>query len=405
MAVGTPPAIDIPAIPGFRLAATACGLKTNGRPDLLLVQMQPAATVAGLFTRNQVAAAPVTLCRQRLPGGKAAALLVNAGNANAGTGAPGMMRARASTQCVAQTLAIAEEQVFVSSTGVIGQPLPVEKIEAAIPGLAAALAADAWADAATAITTTDTFPKARHRRCVIEGRPVLLAGIAKGAGMIHPDMATMLVYLFTDVAISTAAWQQLLAQAVEASFNSITIDGDTSTNDTVLGFASGLAGNAPITDADAPAARPFADALNDLCLELAHWIVRDGEGATKFITITVTGAPSEAAARQIGKVVAHSQLVKTACFGNDPNWGRILAAVGRAGVPIDPTAVDIHLGEVAIVERGGLAPTYTEAQGARVMAEPEIAIRIDLHAGSATTTTWTCDLSHDYVSINADYRT
>ncbi|MBF0154379.1 MAG: bifunctional glutamate N-acetyltransferase/amino-acid acetyltransferase ArgJ [Magnetococcales bacterium] len=405
MAVGVTPPIDFPPVAGFRVAATACGLKTNGRPDLILVHMQPTAAVAGVFTRNLVAAAPVQICRERLPGGEAAALLVNAGNANAGTGAQGMKHALEVSHTVARELAVADGRIFLSSTGVIGQPLPVDKIQGAIPGLVANLCADGWDDAARAITTTDTFPKARHRRCTLDGRPVIVAGMAKGAGMIHPDMATMLAYVFTDAAITSQAWQQLLTRAAQKSFNCITVDGDTSTNDTLLGFASGLAGNDPLTDPDSPSAAPLATALTDLCLELAQLIVRDGEGATKLITITVSGAATEAAARHIGKVVAHSPLVKTACFGHDPNWGRILAAVGRAGVPLDVEAVDIHLGDVQIVHKGGLAPSYTEEQGARVMAAPEITIRIDLHAGQATATTWTCDLSHDYVTINADYRT
>ncbi|MBF0175962.1 MAG: bifunctional glutamate N-acetyltransferase/amino-acid acetyltransferase ArgJ [Magnetococcales bacterium] len=405
MAVGSPPPIDIPPVPGFRLAATACGLKATGRPDLLLVHMHPGTAVAGVFTRNQVVAAPVQICRQRLVGGRADALIVNAGNANAGTGPQGVQNALEVSRSVARELSVPEACIFISSTGVIGQPLPVEKIRAAIPSLAANLRDDAWSDAAVAITTTDTFPKARHRRCTLDGRPVLLAGIAKGAGMIHPDMATLLAYVFTDAAITPMAWQRLLERAVSASFNSITVDGDTSTNDTLLGFASGLAGNDLLTDPDSPRAAPLVTALNDLCQELAHLIVRDGEGATKFITITVAGAKSEADARQIGKVVAHSQLVKTAFFGQDPNWGRILAAVGRAGIPINVDAVDIHLGDVQIVQKGGLDPTYTEARGAQVMSAPEIAVHIHLHAGSAAATTWTCDLSHDYVTINADYRT
>ncbi|MBF0137376.1 MAG: bifunctional glutamate N-acetyltransferase/amino-acid acetyltransferase ArgJ [Magnetococcus sp. DMHC-1] len=405
MAVGTPPPIDFPPVPGFRVAATACGLKTNGRPDLLLIHMHPAASVAGVFTRNQMAAAPVQICRQRLAGGRAEALLVNAGNANAGTGPQGMHNALTVSEAVAQKLGVSNDHVFVSSTGVIGQPLNVAKIRVAIPHLVTNLRADAWADAAVAITTTDTFPKARHRRCILDGRPVVLAGMAKGAGMIHPDMATLLSYVFTDAAIAPSAWQQLLARAVQASFNCITVDGDTSTNDTLMGFASGVAGNPLLTDPDSPSATPLANALNDLCLELAHLVVRDGEGATKFITITVAGAACVEDAQKIGKVVAHSQLVKTACFGNDPNWGRILAAIGRAGVPIDVNGVDIFLGGVQIVQQGGLAPSYTEAQGAHVMAAPEITIHIDLHAGQATATTWTCDLSHDYVTINADYRT
>ncbi|MBF0623440.1 MAG: bifunctional glutamate N-acetyltransferase/amino-acid acetyltransferase ArgJ [Magnetococcales bacterium] len=404
MAVGSPPPVDIAPVAGFRLAALAAGIKKNQTPDMILVAMDRPCATAGVFTRNQVVAAPVLVCRNRLPGGKARALLVNAGNANAGTGPQGMLDALGLCREVADALGVPDEQVFPASTGVIGQSLPLARMRSAIPGLVAGLRPDGWEAAARAILTTDTFPKARQRLCRVDGQTVRMAGFAKGAGMIHPDMATMLAYLFTDAAIEPRPWQVLLERAVAQSFHCITVDGDTSTNDTVMAFASGLAGNAPITDADDPRAAPLAEAIDSLTRELAHLVVRDGEGATKFITIQVTGAVSPDAARTVAMTVAQSSLFKTACFGNDPNWGRILAAVGRAGVPLKTDAIRIDLGEVTIVRGGGPDPNYTEEQGQAVMNREEIPIRIDLGAGDAQATVWTCDLSHDYVSINADYR-
>ncbi|MBF0463176.1 MAG: bifunctional glutamate N-acetyltransferase/amino-acid acetyltransferase ArgJ [Magnetococcales bacterium] len=405
MAVTHPPFPDIPPVRGFRLATTACGLKQTGAPDLLLVEMDPATTVAGVFTRNQVVAAPVTLCRQQLAAGIARALLVNAGNANAANGAPGLHAAATLTRRVAETLHIETATVFPASTGVIGVPLPLAGPLQAIPDLAARLQPGDWAAAALAIMTTDTFAKGAVRSFSLAGQPTLLAGIAKGSGMIHPDMATMLAFLFTDAAVTAPVLQTLLHRAMADSFNSITVDGDTSTNDTVLAFASGQCGAPLLTDPDAPQAEPLARALNTLCQELAQAIVRDGEGASKFIEICVAGARTPAEAKQVAFAVAHSPLVKTACAGSDPNWGRILAAVGYAGVPIEPDRLSLSLGDVAVVASGGRVADYRKEQGEAVMQQEEIRIHIGLGLGDARHTVWTCDLTHGYVTINAEYHT
>ncbi|MBF0127049.1 MAG: bifunctional glutamate N-acetyltransferase/amino-acid acetyltransferase ArgJ [Magnetococcales bacterium] len=406
MAVGAPVSLPVlPELAGFRLATTASGIKSGDRVDLLLVSMEPAASVAGVFTKNRVHAAPVALCRQRLPGGRARGLLVNSGNANAVVGVTGMRDALLTTRTAARCLEATEEELFVASTGVIGVPLPAERIVAALPGLHRALRSGHWEQAARAIMTTDTFPKLASRVIDLAGRQITLIGMAKGAGMIRPDMATMLAFLFTDAAVSSPVLQTLLARAVDAGFNSITVDGDQSTNDTVLSFASGAAGNPLRDEADDPALAPLAVALMQVCQELAQAIVRDGEGATKFVAVTVTGAESRAEAKQAAMAVANSPLVKTALAGSDPNWGRILAAVGACGVALNPEAVSLWLGEVRVLEAGQRAADYTEAQGAAVMAAAEIAIRVDLAIGSAACTVWTCDLTHDYISINADYRT
>ncbi|MBF0157293.1 MAG: bifunctional glutamate N-acetyltransferase/amino-acid acetyltransferase ArgJ [Magnetococcales bacterium] len=405
MAVGVPPSIDIPPVPGFRFAATASGIKASGTDDLLLFAMTPGCHAAGVFTRNQIVAAPVVLCRERLAGGVARALVVNSGNANAANGPEGLLDARAMTSRVGALLGVPEHLVLAASTGVIGQRLPVDRPLKAMDRLVASLAGENWERAARAIMTTDTFPKAASRGFRLRGRECLMAGIAKGAGMIHPDMATLLAFFFTDAAVSAAALNGILHQVMAGSFNAITIDGDTSTNDTALVFASGLAGNVPLTSADEPEAGPLIAAFSDLSAELAEMIVRDGEGATKLIRVMVEGARDEAEANQVAMAVAKSPLVKTACFGQDPNWGRILAAVGYAGVPLDPATVSIHLGDVPIVVGGVRAPGYREERGEEVMSREEIPIRIDLGLGQSRRTVLTCDFSHDYVSINADYRT
>lgn len=405
MAVSHAPFPILPPVEGFRLATTACGLKQNGTPDLLLVEMATPSSVAGVFTRSQVVAAPVTLCRQRLPMGVAQALLVNAGNANAANGVQGMENALTLSRCVAAELNIAESAVFVASTGVIGEPLPMAAPLQAIPLLAARQAVGGWDGAARAIMTTDTFPKGGVRHFDQHGHPAQLVGIAKGSGMIHPDMATMLAFLFTDAAVEPSVLQRLLERAIERSFNSITVDGDTSTNDTVLLFASGRCGAPVLDDPDAPQAAPLARALESLCQSLAQEIVRDGEGATKFIHVCVEGARTQAEAKQVAFAVAKSPLVKTACAGSDPNWGRILAAVGYAGVPIEADRLSLSLGDLAVVAQGGRLPQYSKAQGAAVMQQEEIMIRIGLGLGEASHTVWTCDLTHDYITINAEYHT
>ncbi|MBF0189409.1 MAG: bifunctional glutamate N-acetyltransferase/amino-acid acetyltransferase ArgJ [Magnetococcales bacterium] len=405
MAVGNIPSMDLPPVRGFRMAATASGVKTNGTLDLLLVEMEPHCSVAGVFTKNRVPAAPVQLCRERASYNVAEGLIVNSGNANASTGIQGMLDCKTMASAAATALGVPAERIFVSSTGVIGEPLPVHHIVQATPELANQLTDDGWKEAAEAIMTTDTFPKGSFRQFEVMEHAATVVGIAKGSGMIHPDMATMLGFLFTDSAITSQALQVLLSRAVEASFNSISVDGDTSTNDTVLVFASGRAEHALIDDPDDPQAQPLAQALCQVCRDLAQTIVRDGEGATKFITVTVKGAGSETDAKQVGLTVAGSSLVKTACFGSDPNWGRIIAAVGNAGVELTPETITIHLGDVLIVEQGGRADSYTEAAGQAVMDQEEITITIDLGLGDAESTVWTSDLSHEYVTINADYRT
>ncbi|MBF0627516.1 MAG: bifunctional glutamate N-acetyltransferase/amino-acid acetyltransferase ArgJ [Magnetococcales bacterium] len=408
MAVGRPqPLPSLPALAGFRLATAACGIK-NGqstRDDLLLVAMDPETTVAGVFTRNRVHAAPVALCRQRLTGGRARGVVVNSGNANAVTGAQGMADAVEMTRLAAQALALPEEAIFVASTGVIGVPLPMARIRAGIAPLGQKMAPGGWLQAAQAIMTTDTFPKLAVRTGVLDGRTVTMIGMAKGAGMIRPDMATMLAFLFTDANVAPAALQTLLERGVESGFNAITVDGDQSTNDTALLFASGQAGNGRLEDPDAPGAAPLAAMVTEICQALAQEIVRDGEGARKFVTVTVAGAATPAEAKQAAMAIANSPLVKTALAGSDPNWGRILAAVGAAGVAVDPDRLSLWLGEVLVVEQGRLAAGYAEEHGAAVMAGEEIAIRVELALGTASRTVWTCDLTHDYITINADYRT
>lgn len=404
MAVHFPPLPDLPPVAGFQMATTACGIKKNGATDLLLVAMAPPCAVAGLFTRNQVVAAPVTLCRERLTQGTAHALIVNAGNANVANGPQGMAHALTLTREVAHLLNVLEETVFAASTGVIGEPLPVEKPLAALPKLHDRLTADGWEAAARAIMTTDTQPKATSRQILLGGKTVTLIGIAKGAGMIHPNMATMLAFLFTDAALSSPLLQTLLTQAVETSFNSISVDGDTSTNDTLMAFASGQAGHPPLEQLTDQEQSLFAEALTSLCQTLAQWLIRDGEGASKFVTITVQGARTDADAKQVAMTIAKSPLVKTALAGSDPNWGRILCAIGYAGIPLSVEKLDLFLGEVQIVRGGVRDPDYTEAQGQTVMQEAEITLRIDLKSGSASRTVWTSDLTHDYVAINADYR-
>ncbi|MBF0428304.1 MAG: bifunctional glutamate N-acetyltransferase/amino-acid acetyltransferase ArgJ [Magnetococcales bacterium] len=405
MAVGRPVSPShLPALAGFRLATTACGIKSGDRTDLLLVEMSPSTTVAGVFTRNRIHAAPVAICRQRLVNGRARGLLVNSGNANAVDGPRGMQNALMVSQDAARLMDLPSEQIFVASTGVIGVPLPTERILAALPTLHGSLQAGGWQQAAQAIMTTDTFPKLSSRSCELQGHSITLIGMAKGAGMIRPDMATMLAFLFTDAAVAPKVLQTLLDRAVEYSFNSITVDGDQSTNDTALLFASGQAGNRVLEDADDPSIAPLARALVEVCQELAWAIVRDGEGATKFVAVTVTGAASEVEAKQAAMAVANSPLVKTALAGSDPNWGRILAAVGASGVALQPDAVSLWLGDVRVLASGERAAEYTEESGAAVMAAEEITIRLDLAVGSASRTVWTCDLTHEYISINADYR-
>jgi len=392
---------DLPKIAGLKLGAAGAGIKCADRDDLLLIELAPGSRCAAVFTRNAFCAAPVSVARSHLLHGPRW-LLVNAGNANAGTGARGLEDAEKTCRLVAGLTGGTAEQVLPFSTGVIGEYLPVDKIEAALPKAIEALTEDGWARAARAIMTTDTVPKLAHRQIALDGRNVTLIGIAKGAGMIHPNMATLLSYIGTDAQVEAADLQALLAEAADRSFNRITVDGDTSTNDSLVLMATGQSGVA-INDGNRAA---FAAALQEVCDALAEAIVRDGEGATKLIRIIVEQARSESEAHQVANTVALSPLVKTAFFASDPNWGRILAAVGRAGCEgLDIAKVCIWLGDVQIVENGGRASGYTEEAGQKVMSDSDITVRIALGRGEATQRVLTCDFSYDYVKINAEYRT
>jgi glutamate N-acetyltransferase / amino-acid N-acetyltransferase len=400
-----PPAFpNLPAVGGVRLGVAASGIRYRGRDDLLLAALDAGTTVAGAFTRSQTAAAPVLWCREALAGGQAQALIVNAGNANAFTGRPGEAAVRQTVDGVGRVYGCAPERVFVASTGVIGEVLPADRLLAALPQAAARLGTDDWECAARAIATTDTFPKGAGALCEIAGRTVALAGIAKGSGMIAPDMATMLAFLFTDAAVAAPCAQALLDDAVGRSFNCISVDGDTSTNDTVLLFATGAAGHPVIDDPGDAALSPFRDALDDVCRSLARQVVEDGEGISKFVTIRVTGADSQDAARTIALAVANSPLVKTAIAGADANWGRIVMAVGKAGERIDRNRLAIRIGGVLITADGGPLAGYDEAPVAAHMQGRRIDIDIDVGVGKGEATVWTGDLTHRYIEINADYR-
>ncbi len=395
-------------VPGVRIGVSQAGIRKAGRTDLTLFLFDAGTQVAGVFTRNRFCAAPVQVCREHLgPAqcGPTRALVVNTGCANAGTGAPGLLAARQSCTAVAALLDVQAHEVLPFSTGVILEPLAVDRLVAGLPAALADARANAWADAAAAIMTTDTVPKAASARVVIDGVPVTVTGIAKGAGMIRPNMATMLGFVATDAPVASAVLAQLAREVADASFNCITVDGDTSTNDSLIVAATGRAVIPLISAVASPQAQALRQALTAVALELAQAIVRDGEGATKFITVAVQGAKTRDEARLVAYAVAHSPLVKTAFFASDPNLGRILAAVGYAGVEdLDVDGVDLFLDEVHVATRGGRHPQYQEADGKRVMAKPEIGVRIVLGRGHAQATVWTCDLSHDYVSINADYR-
>ena len=393
-------------IPGLSLGIAMAGIRKANRRDLTVVTLEPGASVAGVFTANRFSAAPVQLCREHLAaGGEVRAILVNTGNANAGTGADGLARARSTCASLARLIGCAPEQVLPFSTGVIMEALPHDRIEAALPAALAAARPDAWADAAEAIMTTDTVPKAASLTVELGGRQVAITGISKGAGMIHPNMATMLGFVATDAAVDPALLQRLVQEAADASFNSITIDGDTSTNDSFVLIATHRAGNAPVRDLDSPDGRILRDAVIEVSRQLAQAIVRDGEGATKFITVRVEGGATVAECRQVAFAIGHSPLVKTAFFASDPNLGRILAAVGYAGIAdLDQSRIDLFLDDVHVVEGGGRRPSYREEDGQRVMKQSEITVRVGLHRGPAAATIWTCDLSYDYVKINADYR-
>ena len=393
---------DLPEIGGVRVATVEAGIRYKGRDDLLLVELAPGTAIAGSLTRSLTASAPVDWCREALPGGRARAIVVNSGNANAFTGRVGKTAVEHTVAAAAAALGCAEREVFVSSTGVIGEPLPAEStIVQKLPGLAQALASGDWDRAAGAIMTTDTFPKGASATAKIGGRAVRIAGIAKGSGMIAPDMATMLAYVFTDAAVPPDLLQRLTSRAVERSFNAITVDSDTSTSDTVLVAATGAAGN---PEPDAAMLRGFARALEAVCRDLAHQIVRDGEGASKFVEIAVTGAASARAAKRIGLAIANSPLVKTAIAGEDANWGRIVMAVGKAGEKADRDALRIGIGGVEITRGGQVVPDYDETPVARHMQGQDIRIAVDIGVGRGRATVWTCDLTHGYIDINGSYR-
>ena len=405
MAVGPGTLPDFFPVRGVRLGVASAGIKTPGRKDLVVLELADTARVAGIFTQNQFCAAPVTVARRHLAQGQPRYLVINTGNANAGTGSQGMVDALATCQAVAREAGVASEQVLPFSTGVIGEPLPVDRIVTAIPQALADLADDNWAAAAAGIMTTDTRPKGASRQLTLGDQVVTISGISKGAGMIRPNMATMLGFIATDASIEPSLLQSLASELGERSFNRITIDSDTSTNDACMLVASGQNGGAEVT-ADSPELPALREALAEVFLELAHAIVRDGEGATKFVTLEVSEAASQDEALAVAYTVAHSPLVKTALFASDPNWGRILAAVGRAGVAgMDLDAIEIWLGDVCLVRNGGRADDYSEARGQAVMDREDITIHINLRRGEVFERVWTCDFSHDYVTINAEYRT
>lgn len=405
MAVGLGPLSTLHPVPGFELGIASAGIKRPGRKDVVVMRCAEGSSVAGVFTLNAFCAAPVILARKRVLG-SVRYLLTNTGNANAGTGEPGLQNARRSCASLAQLAGVEEGAVLPFSTGVIGEPLPVEKIEGALQAALDDLDVDHWAQAASGIMTTDTLPKGASRQFVHDGVTVTVTGISKGAGMIKPNMATMLGYIATDAKVSQAVLQDLLRDAANKSFNRITIDGDTSTNDCCMLIATGQAPLEEITQASGALFAALKQAVFDVCMEVAQAIVRDGEGATKFVTVQVNGGATYQECLDVGYAVAHSPLIKTALFASDPNWGRILAAVGRAGVAqLDVNLIDVFLGEVCIASHGCRAASYTEEQGAAVMAQAEITIRIELGRGTCSETIWTTDLSHEYVKINAEYRT
>ncbi len=404
-----PEAAALLPVPGVRLGVAEAAIRKLNRKDLTLIELAPGARVAGVFTQNRFCAAPVQVCKANLPAGDIRALVINTGVANAGTGEPGLIAARATCEAVAGQLGIAAVQVLPFSTGVILEPLPVERLVAGLPAAKAALKANGWFDAAHGIMTTDTVPKATSRQVQIGGKTVTLTGISKGAGMIKPNMATMLGFLATDADVAQPVLDALLKDVTDLSFNSITVDGDTSTNDSYILIATGQAGNATIADTASVDYAAFRAAVLDVSIWLAQAIVRDGEGATKFMTLRLEGGKDRDECRKVGYAIGHSPLVKTAFFASDPNLGRILAAIGYAGIAdLDVGGVRVWLGsegdEVLVAERGGRAAAYKEEDGARIMKAAEITVRVDLGRGEVAATMWTCDFSYDYVKINADYR-
>jgi len=399
-------ALSFKKVPGVRLGVAAAGIRYPDRNDLLVIELPDGASAAGVFTQNAFSAAPVQLARRHLSQGAPRFLMVNSGSANAGTGDQGLQDALQSCRSLAGLGDCRSEQVLPFSTGVIGVNLPLERMVEAMPKALARLDESNWEAAARTIMTTDTRPKLRSRQFELEGRTVTVTGMAKGSGMICPDMATMLAYVATDLRVDSGLLQACLEQAVQPSFNSITVDGDTSTNDACMLLASGTSALPPVTDRDSEAYRKLCEAVTDVCMQLAREIVRDGEGATKLVQVQVTQARDAREARQVAYTIAHSPLVKTALFASDPNWGRILAAVGRAGIEgLDIEQVQLWLDDVCIVRDGARAPEYTEIAGKLVMDQTEYTIRVGLGRGGAEARVLTCDLTYDYVKINAEYRT
>lgn len=401
MAVNYTPVGTLLAVDGIRLSTASAGIRYKDRDDLLLIEIDEGSSVAGVFTQNRFCAAPVLLCRDHLKQQSPRYLVINSGNANAGTGDQGLINASAICESLGNLTGVSTEQILPFSTGVIGQQLPVEPFQKVFPQAINALGKENWLAAAKAIMTTDTVPKAISKQLMINGKEVTLTGIAKGAGMIEPNMATMLAYVATDAAISQDLLQSMLKQATDLSFNSITVDGDTSTNDALVLIATGKSGISVGKNESAV----FQQALNELCQHLAQSIIRDAEGATKFVTLSVQSAPDLETAKAIAFTVARSPLVKTALFASDPNWGRILAAIGRSPVKyLDISKLSLWLGNTQLIGAGQPVATYTEQAGQSEMENEEITIRIDLNDGDAKSTVWTSDLSHDYVTINAEYR-
>jgi glutamate N-acetyltransferase/amino-acid N-acetyltransferase len=401
-----PQPADLLPVAGVTLGTAAGKIKNWQRDDVVLAVFEPGTVAAGVFTQNRFCAAPVTVCRRHLArDGRLRALVINAGNANAGTGATGIADAESTCAAVASLLACPVQEVLPFSTGVIMEPLPLAKVIAALPQAKATQAPDRWFAAVSAMMTTDTVPKGASRRVDVDGVAVTVTGIAKGAGMIHPNMATMLAFIATDAPIARALLAELAPAVADASFNCATVDGDTSTNDSFVLAATGRAPIPAIERADDPRLDSIRAAITEVAVLLAQAIVRDGEGATKFMTIAVEGGRDGAECRRVALAIAHSPLVKTAFFASDPNLGRIVCAIGNAGAPdLDPTGVSFYLDDVMVVHAGGRAPSYREEDGQRVMKQEEITVRVALGRGDARAQVWTCDFSHDYVSINADYR-
>ncbi|NOD31772.1 bifunctional glutamate N-acetyltransferase/amino-acid acetyltransferase ArgJ [Ruegeria sp. HKCCD6228] len=391
---------ELPAIDGVRFATVEAGVRYQGRTDVMLAVLDPGTSVAGVFTRSATRAAPVLDCQEKIggPSDGPAAILVNSGNANAFTGHYGQTSVAEVTQAVSKATGVPVERVFTSSTGVIGEPLPHDRIISQLEALKSGLSRHAIKDAARAIMTTDTFPKGASAQVEIGGKTVSIAGIAKGSGMIAPDMATMLVYIFTDARVEQSALQEMLSAQTDRTFNCITVDSDTSTSDTLLLCATGASG------VDATANAAFAEALEGVMLDLAQQVVRDGEGATKFVEIRVTGAASDADAKTHGLAIANSPLVKTAIAGEDPNWGRIVMAIGKSGAAADRDKLSISFGDILVAENGWVSPNYREEDAAEYMKGQDLVIAVDLGLGEGKSTVWTCDLTHGYIEINADYR-